>query len=184
MRSGVLCVAVIAIVVLTTSIPCVAFVDVASVGITIKSYVIDVKVDYKTFDFKSTCSFEVTQDIEEVTWRIASGNLEVTDVKLDGNKIDYKIEPYYTHLKPSKPINPGPHELTMYYSGIIDVNHPSTCRLQMFSGENHFHCYNAWFPVCDQAQFVDSVRFDATVEIPPHWYLLGSYVPEEYRNRP
>jgi hypothetical protein len=85
MRSGVLCVAVIAIVLLTTSIPCVAFVDAVSVGFTIESYVIDVEVDYKTFDFVSTCSFDVSKDVEEVTWIIVSRNLEVTNVKLDGN---------------------------------------------------------------------------------------------------
>lgn len=184
MRSRVAYVAIIIVMVACLSIPSVPLVDADTNGITINSYVIDVEVDYKTFDFVSTCRFKVSGDLHDVTWRIATGNLEVTDVKLDGIGIDYRTEPYYTHLKPSNPIESGLHELTMDYSGVIDVNHPPSCRLQVFSGENHFHCYNAWFPVCDSAQFAQSVLFDVNVEIPPHWYLLGSYIPKEYRDKP
>ena len=56
MRSRVAYVAIVIVMIACLSIPSVPLVDAETNGITINSYVIDVEVDYKTFDFVSTCT--------------------------------------------------------------------------------------------------------------------------------
>ncbi len=156
----------------------------ASNSVVINSYECDVEVGYKTFKFKSICHFETSSELNVMTWSIASQHLKASNVKIDGKRVDFDNKSYEVIVKPSSKLKKGVHTLEMEYGGTIDVNYPPTCRLQIFSWTNHFHCYNAWFPVLKGAGFADAVKFTVDVEIPSHWYLLGSYVPEKFRDKP
>jgi len=137
-----------------------------------------------SFDFTITCEFDSTNPVTTMNWVVASSVLKATNVMVDDKKEDVSCSGGIFTIKLKKPMDPGPHTIKFVYGGLISIPDPPNARLQIYAGSNHFHCYNAWYPVCEEGEFAPKVHFVIDINIPGNWFLLGSFVPKEYRDKP
>ncbi|HPF48499.1 MAG TPA: stalk domain-containing protein [Caldisericia bacterium] len=156
----------------------------AQSSVVVKSYICDVKVGVKSFEFVSECFFETTRDLDSLSITFASQHLEGKVLSIDGKSFGFSNKSGGLDVKLTKPLKQGEHSFQLKYSGRTDINDPPNARLQIISTNNHFHCYNAWFSIIEGCGFDELVNFKVDIEIPPDWFLLGSYVDEKYRDKP
>lgn len=137
-----------------------------------------------SMNFDLTCEFDFVGETSSMTWYIQIDALPTKQVKINGSECKFKFEKGYTNINFTKPLKTGRHKLQMMYGGKVEYGNPSNIRVQLFVNNYHFHCYNAWYPMMDGATTAPLVKFAVDVKIPGDWYMLGSFVSKEYRDKP
>ncbi len=156
--------------------------------IVMNSYSGNVEVRYAgsnggTIIFDIEMVFEATSATTIDKFTITTQSLTAQDVQYDGKSVPYMVEPYYIKFNPIQ-VTKGVHKLRAKYRAELVINQPSAAKLQLFANYTHMHCYQAWFPVFDDCSFAKTVNFDVEVVIPKDWYMVGGWVPTEYRTKP
>lgn len=162
---------------------------VAGGMVTILSYTGKVEISGNSsssgsMSFDLTCEFDFVGETSSMSWYIAIDALPTKQVKLNGSECQFKFDKGYTNMTFNKPLKTGKHKLQMVYGGKVEYGNPSNIRVQLFVNSYHFHCYNAWYPMMDGALTAPLVKFAIDVKIPPDWFMLGSFVPKEFRDKP
>lgn len=133
------------------------------------------------FDIEMVLEATSATTIDKFT--ITTQSLTAQDVQFDGKSVPYQVEPYYIKFNPIQ-VTKGIHKLRGKYKAELVINQPSAAKLQLFANYTHMHCYQAWFPVIDDCAFAKTVNFDVEVTIPKNWYMIGGWVPAQYRTNP
>lgn len=134
--------------------------------------------------FDITMSLDLTKEYQVSKFGLATQSLACDKVEIDGINTSFNVKEYEISLKKPTSLKSGSHKIHMKYRCDTTINNPATARLQMITTANHFHCYNAWYPVLGDGDFAPVVKFDMTVKIPGDWFLIGGWVPKEYRAKP
>jgi hypothetical protein len=137
-----------------------------------------------SMNFDLTCEFDFVGEASSMNLSIAIDAFPTTQVKLNGSECKFKFDKGNTNVFFTKPLKTGRHKLQMVYGGKVEYGNPSNIRVQLFVNSYHFHCYNAWYPMVEGAVTASLVKFAVDVKIPGDWYMLGSFVQKEFRDKP
>jgi hypothetical protein len=138
-----------------------------------------------SFAMDMTVHFDVLKSTTISAFTIATPQTIVAEkVEIDGKESACTTGQYQIQLKSPVRLSTGKHTAHLKYRCEIIVNQPVSARLQIFANYMHAHCYNAWYPVIDDNSFAQKVSFDVNINIPKNWYLIGGWVPKEYRAKP
>lgn len=137
-----------------------------------------------SLEFDLTVNFRTSVDYSIKSFNIASETLACEKIEIDGKNQSFDVKPWFFNLQSPYLAKPGNHTAKVKYRCDTNVSNPANVRLQLITTQNHFHCYNFWYPGFTAQDFAETVKFNLDVTIPSDWFLLGSWVPKEYREKP
>jgi hypothetical protein len=105
-------------------------------------------------------------------------------VEVDGRNILFTTGEYDINLNYPKTIEKGAHTVRFVYKYLFFSDKPELERLNIFANADHFHCFDGWYPIIKNEPFSDTVKFNLDVTISNEWFMLGSWVPPQFREKP
>lgn len=154
----------------------------------VEVYVQEAKYGVMAIELQST--FTVGQDCQLPSqWYNVMWLLKIFDVQIDGVPLKFEHPEYDSNvleLPENKKIKAGTHtmKLKYHFKMYVSPGYYDDVRVQAFCGVDGFHLFNPWYFLPDNYGFTDIVEFDMDMSIPPNWFLCGSFVPVEYRDKP
>ena len=151
---------------------------------TIKGFTGKITVTESSYEFDLVCDLVCEIPVDKMQWYVATSELAIKRATLDDREIKSRSDKGNFFLEFPQKMQTGAHKLRFIYDGTMNYASPEGIRTQIFTNGYHFHCYNAWYPMSDSISTDKQVTFNLDVKIPSHWFLLGSFVPKEYRDKP
>lgn len=109
---------------------------------------------------------------------------DVSQVDVDGKKVQHSFKGQEIWLNYPKTLTKGTHNLRIVYKYLFYEDHPERIRLNMYADGKSFHCFAGWFPILKGYEFDEPVNFSIDIKVPPNYFVLGSWVPQQYRDKP
>ena len=146
---------------------------------------------YGVMDCDVSSTFTVDEDYEiEKRWLNVVWLLKVNEVTIDNVPIKFHFYDYEGNVLDflqDRKLKPGTHVFRAKYQYKMDIppSYYEAVDLWTYCGVDGFHLFNNWYFVPrNDFDFSDVVDFDMDISVPPNWFLCGSYVPEEFRDKP
>lgn len=150
--------------------------------------VLEAKYGVISIELQST--FSVQEDCQiPREWYNSMWLLKIYEVLIDGVPLKFEHAEYDSNViefTENKKIKAGTHTMKLKYHFKMYVypGYYDDVRVQVYCGVDSFHMFNPWYFLPDNYGFTDIVEFDMDMSVPPNWFLCGSYVPVEYRDKP
>lgn len=109
---------------------------------------------------------------------------DVTQIDVDGKKVQHSFARGDIWLNYPKTLTKGTHTFRIAYRYLLYVDDPEKIALNMFADGKSFHCFAGWFPIIKGYEFDEPVNFSIDIKVPNDYFVLGSWVPQQYRDKP
>lgn len=135
-------------------------------------------------DFDLNIELQANEEADLNMFTLEQQGFDVTQIDVDGKKVQHSFARGDIWLNNPKTLTKGTHTLRIVYKYLLYEDYPEKIMLEMFADGKSFHCFGGWFPIIKGYEFDKPVNFSLDIKVPSDYFVLGSWVPQQYRDKP